>query len=164
PNTNPALQDSSYTDGEAIAFEIPFLLNQTPIDEIALVLYGRTTSIWDPIQPSTGIPRWDPNDPNREKLCWSDSRSIAQKSHTKRLSGERIWFSPNPASDKLLVKGGESTGELRLYNAQGQLLRQWELPASASQHKITIGSLPPGIYLLQRQIGLESDTQRIRLQ
>lgn len=166
PNTNPALQDSSFTDGEAIAFEIPIILNQITIAEIALNLYGRTTTNWDPIQSNTGIPRWDPNDPNREKICWTHTRAIVHKGYTKRegVTKATSWFSPNPATDKLLVQGGESLSKISLFNTHGQLLRQWVLPASKAQHKISLGPLPPGIYLLRRQIGLTIDTQRLRLQ
>jgi hypothetical protein len=64
--------------------------------------------------------------------------------------------SPNPFSDKLLVNLREAEGLLLLRNAQGQLLRRWQV--NGTQMALPTQDLPPGAYFLSLQTARRVET------
>ena len=64
-----------------------------------------------------------------------------------RPSRQALRLSPNPANDWVEVHAPHPMLELRLFNTQGRLLRHWA--AKASQERISLQGLPPGVYFLR---------------
>jgi len=58
-----------------------------------------------------------------------------------------LEVSPNPASDRIVLKNLPSDGSLRLFDLQGKPVLQRALPAGDAQ--LLLGGLPSGLYLLE---------------
>lgn len=75
---------------------------------------------------------------------------------------EEVIVSPNPADDVLTVKTPRtgSPTRLRLTRSDGALLMDQTSPVG-SEHRLSIGNLPTGVYLLQVRQGDRQTTKRI---
>jgi len=67
--------------------------------------------------------------------------------------------SPNPVRDVLQVELADSAGELLLTNMQGQILQK--VAVNATQMRLSLASLPEGIYLLTARTAKGSQSTRI---
>jgi len=81
------------------------------------------------------------------------------------LSAKNVDFeafakvSPNPVRDVLQVELTDSDGELLLTNMQGQILQK--VAVNATQMRLSLASLPEGIYLLTARTATGSQSTRI---
>jgi hypothetical protein len=66
-----------------------------------------------------------------------------------KVFGEEIKIYPNPVQDKLTITNTKNIENIVIYNALGQLLRQFTI--NNSQLSIDVSDLPKGIYTLKVQ-------------
>lgn len=59
-----------------------------------------------------------------------------------------IYVYPNPASELLQIKGTDALGDLRLYAADGRLVKE-QKNITSQTITLSIGDLPPGVYNLE---------------
>ncbi|HRY99493.1 MAG TPA: C10 family peptidase, partial [Bacteroidales bacterium] len=75
----------------------------------------------------------------------------------------RVW--PNPARGYLIIERPEDTESrdtwIGLYTADGRKVRTAHLSRGVPRHRLELGSLAPGLYLLQAGEGLEGFRTRI---
>jgi hypothetical protein len=61
---------------------------------------------------------------------------------------------PIPAQETIHIEGNlPTTGQMRLYNAQGQAVISTTVPAGEQLHNIDVSDLPKGAYFLHLQCG-----------
>ena len=73
--------------------------------------------------------------------------------------GTGIQLFPNPATDLLMLKGIMAGGSLRLYDATGVLLKIFA--ATGEAMSISLGSYPPGVYILEYKNGTNTERQKL---
>jgi hypothetical protein len=58
-----------------------------------------------------------------------------------------ISIYPNPVTSFVVVGGAENKGEVKLFSAIGDLVKEWKLEKGSN--RMDIAGLPPGVYFLQ---------------
>jgi trimeric autotransporter adhesin len=69
----------------------------------------------------------------------------------KEILQQRVDLFPNPATEEvtIMIQKEFNSGALKFYDLQGRLLKKAELDANTFQHRIKLGDLPQGTYLVQ---------------
>lgn len=73
--------------------------------------------------------------------------------------GAGMQLYPNPASDLVMINGIADHGILKLYNATAVLLKT--LTATGEAMSISIGSYPPGVYILEYSNAHTTERQKL---
>lgn len=77
-----------------------------------------------------------------------------------------ISLSPNPAKDlvKLFVAGSGSMADITLYNAQGQLVRNWNKMNVSGVTTLDISGLAKGMYIFNVQVAGQTKVEKLIIQ
>ncbi|MEM9822029.1 MAG: T9SS type A sorting domain-containing protein, partial [Bacteroidota bacterium] len=74
---------------------------------------------------------------------------VIEFTRSGNIKGIQVF--PNPAIDQTMIDLGDAIREetqARLFNSNGQLIRQFVLPEGIVNYNLQIGELPNGSYLL----------------
>ncbi len=100
---------------------------------------------------------WD----NRETL--SEIRSA----RIEKTSGLAVTIHPNPAHTyvQVFVSGLTGSASLVLINVDGKIVRNWQQPGTAgTPYRLDITGLPPGLYFIRAETGLENKVGKLVIQ
>ena len=76
---------------------------------------------------------------------------IAEQPAEPGTSPLNILLYPNPASDRVYISfrsGKPPTGEFRMFDAAGKLVRRFEPGGKSMEIDLNVGMHPPGLYIL----------------
>ncbi len=79
-------------------------------------------------------------------------------------SAVRLSVAPNPAKAKIHIASSAplpEAGQLRLFNAQGQIIREWAWPAGQTGLEVNIDEASSGLLLLQLRAGASFASRKI---
>lgn len=80
---------------------------------------------------------------------WVNSCLITAQKHTNQLNGFTIH--PNPVSDQFQLNvhlPGNQMMDLNIYNTEGKIIKQQQIPAFTKQINISTSDLPTGLYFV----------------
>ncbi|MEL7530101.1 MAG: T9SS type A sorting domain-containing protein [Bacteroidota bacterium] len=153
-------------DGTIYTYELITPFAQSSVSSISFNLYYFHLNVWTSMQTG-GASSWDLTNGSTRASCWTYRRKATKVTKMIGRLGQQNaivnWAYPNPAEGILHIAPTEAASTLKLYDVSGSLLSSWQLPASDSQHKISIQAFPAGVYYLQRHIGAERQYQRIQV-
>lgn len=97
-----------------------------------------------------------------ERIVEQLSEEDFEKNNTPTSNSTSLTIFPNPATAEFTLRAtGGSLGNITIYDTSGRPVMQANAGGGVSEHRMDIGALAPGIYIVQAACGDEVHAEKL---